>query len=489
MRLHRLLSDSAARRPGAVAVHGPQGPVTYQELDRLADRYAAALASRGVRAGDRVVIWSHKGVQTIAVMQAALRVGAIYVPVTGSNPPARLSLITASAAPALVVADAEAAERARAAGWADAPLRSFDELRSTVSEWARPQPHDGGADDPAYLLYTSGSTGEPKGVCLSHRNALAFVEWAVAELDLGADDRLSQHAPFNFDLSVFDLYAAFLAGASIHLVPQEMAYAPAQLVEFLRQREITVWYSVPSALSLMIREGGLLEAPPPPALRACLFAGEPFTLAHAQALRREWPKVRLLNWYGPTETNVCTSYEVTDADLERQGPLPIGTGCSGDRISLDPDDGGEGEIVVDGPTVMLGYWGREPQRGPYRTGDLARRDEAGHLHYVGRRDQMVKVRGHRIELGEIEAAISLLDSVAEVAVLVIGSGLASQLHAFVVPVPGQRPSLLAIKRHCAERLPTYMIIDKLHIQDDLPRSPNGKLHRVRLVDAVPAGER
>nr|ABO15844.1 amino acid adenyltransferase [Wenjunlia vitaminophila] len=469
-------------------MHSSEGPTTYRDLDRLADQYAAALLGRGVAPGDRVVIWSHKCTEAVAVMQAALRVGAIYIPVTGSNPPARLTKIVANAEPALVVADEDAAFRAHKAGWDRAPLLSLDELRRKASEGARPKPYENQPDEPAYILYTSGSTGDPKGVCISHRNSLAFVEWAAAEVAVGPQDRLSNHAPFNFDLSVFDLYAAFRAGASVHLVPQEMAYAPEQLVQFMRDRGITVWYSVPSALSLMIREGGLLDGPVPPALRACIFAGEPFAVHHVHALRKGWPQVRLLNWYGPTETNVCTWYEVTDADLERDRPVPIGRACSGDTVMLDPDNGDEGEVVVSGPTVMLGYWGKEPHRGPYRTGDMARRNSDGDLEYSGRRDHMVKVRGHRIELGEIEAAIASLDSVSDVSVLVVGSGLEAQLHAAVVSSQANRPSLLTVKRACAERLPTYMIIDKLHILDDLPRTANGKTDRARLTAAAEAGE-
>jgi clorobiocin biosynthesis protein CloN4 len=365
---------------------------------------------------------------------------------------------------------------------------TFAELDRDGTRAAHPLAHPRGPDDPAYILYTSGSTGSPKGVSISHGNALAFVESAAKEVGVCPQDRLSNHAPFNFDLSVFDLYAAFLAGACVYLIPEEMAYAPDQLAAFVREHRITLWYSVPSVLGLMLRAGAL-PAGSAAELRVCVFAGEQFPIHQIRELRAAWPHVRLINWYGPTETNVCTSHEVDDADLALDRPLPIGRACSGDSVALDPDDGsGEGELVVSGPTVMLGYWGREPQRGPYRTGDLVRRDEDGVLHYLGRRDQMEKVRGHRIEPGEIETALGTHDAVADVCVVVVGSGLDARLHAVVVPAGDGRPSLLALKRRCAERLPTYMIIDRLHVLGDLPRTANGKVDRRRLTSAIASGE-
>lgn len=492
--LHDLVIRSAARTPDAPAVHGPDGAATYRELDRLADRFAAALVGRGVRPGDRVVLWSHKSVRAVALTQAALRVGAVYVPVSGANPPSRVGRIAADCGAALIAADEETALRAGAGGPELPGLTGLDELARAGGADAgthpdRPVRQASGPDDPAYILYTSGSTGAPKGVCVSHGNALAFVEWAAKEAGVGPRDRLSNHAPFNFDLSVFDLYAAFLAGAEVSLIPQEMAYAPEQLAAFVRERGITVWYSVPSVLGLMLRSDALDAAGSAASLRVCVFAGEPFPVAQARRLRAVWPGVRLLNWYGPTETNVCTAHEVTDADLAVDRPLPIGRACSGASVALLPDDtADEGELVVSGPTVMLGYWGREPQRGPYPTGDLVRRDADGTLHYVGRRDLMEKVRGHRIEPGEIENALGLHPAVAESCVLVAGSGLDAALHAVVVPAGERPPSLLEVKRHCAERLPTYMIVDRLHIVAELPRTPNGKVDRRRLTAAVESGE-
>ncbi|MGI5455112.1 amino acid adenylation domain-containing protein [Streptomyces sp. CA-249302] len=483
--LHHLVVRAAARRPDAPAVVDDAGTTDYRQLDRMADDFAAAFTARGVRAGDRIVLWAAKSARTVAAMQGALRIGALYVPVAPTNPVARLRRITDSCAPALVVTDESGAAALAAAPQAGPAADSVTEaaLLTEGARSPRPAAHSGAPDDPAYILYTSGSTGEPKGVCISHRNALAFVHWAAEATALTPDDRLANHAPFNFDLSVYDLYAAFLAGAAVRLIPADLAYVPDRLVDLVHDEGITVWYSVPSIILLMMREGRWTERPV--GLRVCVFAGEPFPLQQARELRAAWPGVRMFNWYGPTETNVCTAYEVTAADLSRTAPLPIGRACSGDTVVLDGDEDGLGEVVVSGPTVMLGYWGRPAHQGPYRTGDLARRDAHGELEYAGRRDHMVKVRGHRIELGEIEAALGTLDSVAEAVVTVRGSGLDARLHAIVVGRDGRRPGLLDVKRHCAQRLPGYMLVDTLQVVDELPRTANGKTDRAAL-QAVPA---
>ncbi|GAA1375915.1 D-alanine--poly(phosphoribitol) ligase [Streptomyces beijiangensis] len=478
------MTEAARRTPDALAVAAEDHHLSYAQLDALADRFAAALAGRGVRPGDRVVLWGGKSALAVALMQGALRTGVVYAPVAAANPAVRVARIAADSEAVLVVADETAGDEPGALG--GAAVITLSGLLAEAPHGVAPEPYDNAPDDLAYILYTSGSTGTPKGVCLSHRNALSFVDWAVRLLDVRPHDRLSNHAPFNFDLSVFDLYGAFRAGASVHLIPPEMAYAPAQLVEFIRERRISVWYSVPSALALMMREGGLLEGQAPAGLRACVFAGEPFALPQVQALRRSWPGVRLLNWYGPTETNVCTCYEVTQGDLERTGALPIGSPASGDTLTLATGDK-EGEIVVSGPSVMLGYWGFPRHRGPYRTGDLGRLGPDGELEYAGRIDHMVKVRGHRIELGEIETVLSAHEAVADAAVVVVGEGLEGQLHATVVAAGDTSPRLLELKRHCARNLPTYMIFDVLHVRDALPLTPNGKTDRPALLASIQGG--
>ncbi|MBB5959528.1 clorobiocin biosynthesis protein CloN4 [Saccharothrix tamanrassetensis] len=482
--LHDLVRDSARRSGSSVAVTAADGSLGYAELDREADRLGHRLSSLDVRAGDRVALWLPKSTVSVVAMQAALRLGAAYVPVDPLSPVDRAVRVIRDCEPKVVITSEDGAE-----ALGDAFPTLCVELGGEPVEplpEVRPSP-----DDLAYILYTSGSTGTPKGVRISHRNALAFVEWAAQELEAEAADRFANHAPLHFDLSVLDLYVAFLAGASVHLVPQETAYAPRLLVELLAAQRISVWYSVPSVLILMARDGDLLTTDLPH-LRAVLFAGEPYPVDHLRALRAHFPGVRLLNLFGPTETNVCTYYEVADVPGHWIHPVPIGRVCSGNRAWVVREDGSpaapgeEGELVVDGPTVMLGYHGAEPHTGPYATGDRVVLREDGDFHYLGRRDDMVKIRGNRVELGDVEAALQSHPDVSEVAAAVTGSGISARLVAYVVLAEGRPFTLLDAKRHCASLLPRHMLVDRVHPLPRLPRTANGKVDRRALAALSPA---
>lgn len=481
MMLHHLLSRMAAQRPDAPAVRDTTGEHSYAKLDARANQLGHALLDLKVKPGERVGILLPKGLDSLAAMQAILRIGAIYVPLDPLSPASRTGAVITNCSMSAVVTDRASAE----VGVRTLDPAAMDLLPGIQSVKAIPDP-GGKADDPAYILYTSGSTGAPKGVCLSHRNALAFVEWAAAEVELTSKDRVSGHSAFHFDLSVFDIYATYLAGAQLIIVPETIAFLPAALVDLLCDHDVSVWYSVPSVLVLMAEQGGLLDRTPR-ALRTMIFAGEEFPTKALARLRQALPLVRMLNWYGPTETNVCTAFDVAGWEIG-SGRVPIGTAVCGDKISVVRDDGtqvGVGErgmLICEGPTVSLGYWGGvlEPGR-RHHTGDIVEVLPSGDLSYVGRQDRMVKVRGHRIELGDVEVALQAHPAVREVAVAAIGSGTLGKLVAFV-RAEGSKPTLLAVKRYCAERLPRYMIVDEVRYVSEFPRTANGKIDYVLLRD-------
>ena len=347
--------------------------------------------------------------------------------------------------------------------------------------------------DLAYVLYTSGSTGAPKGVMLSHANALAFVGWAAETFGVRAEDRLSSHAPLHFDLSVFDLFAAAYGGAAVVLVPSRTSVFPVELARFIEVNGITVWYSVPSILTALTLHGDL-RAGSLPTLRAVLFAGEVFPTKHLRRLMQLLPHARFFNLYGPTETNVCTYHEVRPLP-EDATAIPIGKAIDGvDAFALT--DAGEtaapgevGELCVRGASVMQGYWGdaertaKVLRAAAYHTGDLVRRDADGDYWLLGRRDAQIKTRGYRVELGEIEVALHEHPAVSDCAVVAMPDDeVTNRIAAFVVGARAITESELV--RHCADRLPRYMIPEVFAMVPELPKTSTGKVDRRSLREAL-----
>jgi amino acid adenylation domain-containing protein len=504
MNLADVFSASAKANPAAPALVLQGRVTTYGELDALANRVARFFEANGVRRGDRVAIWLEKGPLAIASMQAAMRLGAAYVPIDPLAPAVRAATIANDCDVRVVVtsgvryltwksegpirpstrvllADESHAARDGETVLTIADARAFDDAPIERPECAE--------DELAYILYTSGSTGTPKGVCLSHGNAYAFVNWCFESFSPTSADVFSSHAPFHFDLSVCDLYVAFMAGARVVLIPDTDAFVPEALVDVLAREKITVWYSVPSVLVLMMQLApALTEAAK--SLRVLLFAGEPFPTTQLRRLREIAPHPVYWNLFGPTETNVCTAHRVDSLDADAT-TISIGLPASGDRCWIAREDGTEaaegemGELIVDGPTVMLGYWGRDRTFGkPYPTGDLVRRDAEGRYWYHGRKDAMLKVRGHRIEPREVESVLELHPSVERAGAYKRGDGTASKLCAAVVVRPNHKaPTLLELKRLCAERLPRSMIIDALTAIESMPVTRNGKVDR-RALEAL-----
>ena len=518
--VHDLLAESAARFPDRVAVVDGERSATYAELEATANRLANLLADCGVERGDRVGLYLEKSLEAVTGIYGILKAGATYVPLDPGAPPARLGTIAGDAGLRCLLTSTEKADEWAALVAEGAPVETLVVLNAADGDVAGPEsvrvvtstalaayPGESPPEVPrssadlAYILYTSGSTGVPKGVMLSHLNAMAFVDWAAEEFGVTEADRLSSHAPLHFDLSVFDLYAAARAGAAVVIVPDQLALFPVELAKWIRDAGITVWYSVPSILTLLLLRGKLAEVELP-ALRTILFAGEVFPTKHLHRLMELLPNLRFANLFGPTETNVCTWYEVPRWAGEPPASIPIGRAITDVEVFAVREDGtvapaGEvGELYVRGPTVMQGYWGDHERTARtllrewngetggypvYRTGDLAYVDENGEWIFLGRRDSQIKSRGYRIELGDVEAALNQHPGVVECALVAIPDEMVTnRIKAYVVRRNDVGDDEL--NRFLGERLPRYMAPELYEFRDDLPRSSTGKIDRRTLAE-------
>jgi amino acid adenylation domain-containing protein len=514
--LHRTLEDAARQAPGHPAVEEGEQPanvLTYGDLAALSDRVRDRMRRMGVGPGDRVGIYVRKSIDTVATIFGVLKAGAAYVPVDPGAPAARNAYILndCSVRVAVVEQRFEAGVRAEMArlgpgpqllvldgaggGMALAAALDQEDMRNPAPATATAVP---GPNDLAYILYTSGSTGRPKGVMLSHANAASFIDWSSEVFTPTDADRFSSHAPFHFDLSILDLYVSIKHGATLVLIGEEVGKDPRRLAPLIAERRLTVWYSAPSILSLLAQHGDL-QGCDLSALRLVLFAGEVFPVKHLRALQALLPRPRYFNLYGPTETNVCTFYEIPGRiPDERTEPFPIGRACSHacTRVvdgELRPVTAGqEGELCVSGAGVMLGYWNLpEPSARAflvdddgvrwYRTGDIVVEGADGAYVFLGRRDRMVKRRGYRVELGEIEAQLYQHPAVREAGVIALADSEAGvRIKAFLTCHEGRRPSLIEMKRFCADHLPPYMIPDLFSFRPALPKTSTDKVDYQRL---------
>jgi amino acid adenylation domain-containing protein len=525
--LQQLLTDSATRSPQRPALAVGTRTLSYAELDGLSNQVARALLAQGVASGDRVGILVPKSAAAVVALFGVLKAGACYVPLDPKSPATRLSAIMTDSAITVVLADQATAHQAAALAGRVPRLRTVIVTGPHWGKGAPPGPADGAAasgpevvpwdavlaeaagaldavasveTDLAYILYTSGSTGTPKGVMISHRASLTFVDWSVGCTGLGEQDRVSCPAPLNFDLSVFDIFATLKAGACMVVVPEVTVMFPSKLAQWLETEQISFWYSVPSVLTMLATYGNL-RGHDHRRLRAVIFAGEVFPAKHLSTLMAELPGPRYLNWYGPTETNVCTWYEVPPG-AELTAPVPIGKGCANTEVFAVTSDGHrvakpgeEGELCARGPGLMSGYWGdTEKTRQTlvanpfqpaydelaYRTGDLVTLDDEGNFLYLGRRDGMVKTRGYRVELGEVETAIYAHPAVREAVVLAVPDEmLGSRLRA-IVCADGDGLTREEFIEHCRRHLPAYMVPDMVEFREALPRNSNGKVDRALL---------
>jgi amino acid adenylation domain-containing protein len=517
--LQHWVTEQASRRPGAGALVFKRERLTYEALERASNRLAHLLRDAGCARGDRVCLLGPKSPAAIVAILGVLKADAVYVPLDPGSPAPRLEKMIASCDNRWILASGNVGPTLEtllaspglagrhAIGWlgADRPPDGVA-VQFTTSDLAaypdRPPASVNSPEDPAHILFTSGSTGTPKGVVITHANVQRFIEWAVSYFGTTADDRISGHPPLHFDLSTFDMFGTFAAGAELHLVPPELNLLPHKLAELIRSAELTQWFSVPSALNYMakfdvVRHGDF------PSLRRVLWCGEVFPTPALIYWMQRVPHATFTNLYGPTEATIASGYYTVPAcPSSEDETIPIGQACGGEELlvldeQLRPVPPGEvGELYIRGAGLSPGYW-RDPEKTRaaflpypggaagdriYRTGDLATVGTDGLVRFLGRVDSQIKTRGYRVELGEIEAALHALGTLRECAVV----GIPTQdfdgtaIGCAYVPLTGADVTPPGLRAELARALPPYMLPSRWLTLDELPKTSNGKIDRRRL---------
>ncbi len=475
------LESTALRDPGHPAFEDGSTALSYQQLLTRAQEVGSFLHER-ISPQSPVLVLMDKSPDCIAAMLGAVYAGCFYTPVDPAMPLTRMQLIAGVLKPACILCSARYRETAEKL--AAVPVHVMEDVPCRIDQLGLTEVRHAHIDsDLLYVLFTSGSTGVPKGVAITHRSVIDFIEWACDALDVTADCRFGNQAPLYFDNSVLDIYCAIRMGACVHFIPRRYFTFPGKMTAYLKEADINTLFWVPSALT-GVAASGALTACVPEQLERVWFCGETMPCKTLNAWKAVLPHARFVNMYGPTEiTDVCTWFPV-ERDFADEDVLPIGFPCANTRIILD-----EGEICVAGTCLSPGYYNapeqtarafvRNPHRPQvvemmYRTGDLGAYNDRGELMFLGRRDGQIKRQGYRIELSEIESALCAHGQVDEGCVLYDG-----RLEKIVAYYAGSAEDK-DLRSHLKERIPKYMMPDHLVLRESLPKTGNGKIDRVLL---------
>jgi amino acid adenylation domain-containing protein len=513
--LSQLIERSADRVAEQAAFRCPPNAITYAELARTCNQLANFLGEEGVRRGDRVGILLPRCLESATAVHGILKAGTAFVPIDPATPIARMRRIIEDAGIRHLITNGR--QRGSVEELLRAPstiesilgvdhlethvrLHAWESLAGFSSRSPNTSIHE---QDLAYIMFTSGSTGRPKGIAHTHFSGLSYAELSAATYDVNSNDCIGNPSSLHFDMSTFGYFTGPWAGATTVIVPDAYLKLPASLSAMMQAERMTIWYSVPFALTQLLLRGAC-EQRDLSSLRWVLFGGEPIPAKHLHALMLAWPHARFSNVYGPAEVNQCTYYHVPpiteDAAADDAKPIPIGKVWNRTEGLVLVDGrpariGEAGELLIRSPTMMRGYWARPDldaaafyrrEVGPnfsdvfYRTGDLVRLDPDGNYAFLGRQDRQIKLRGHRVEMDDIEVTISAHPDVEEVgAYPVIRHGEVVEIAATVLlREPRVNPTRLEdIAAFAAKHLPAYAVPTQLSFTDALPRTTSGKIDR------------
>jgi len=478
-----MISHPLVGKISSIAYQFPDSPaliendgssLTYRELQVRVSEIVESLQLAGVCPGQRVALLQNKSCLHIATLLAVAECRAIIVPIDPQAPLHRIEYLLGDLQPHFLIAESKRVPAS--------VIESAKQNSHFTDSYSLLQFHTSAIanSDLAYILYTSGSTGMPKGVCISHEALDAFVNWSTTTVPLSNSDRVASIASTHFDLSLYDIFVALSCGAALYLFDSEIVKNARMMTKMLSENKITSIYATPSFLSAIVLYGKI-EKYQWTVMRQVLFAGEVFATKHLHALMGTWREARYYNLYGPTETNVCVWYEVVTKENERTAPYPIGKICEGLHFQVDAS----GELLIGGKHVASGYLNSAELTEDkfftlegirwFKTGDKVTQDNQGNLVYAGRIDRMIKRRGYRIEPIEIENALLHHSVIRESAVTTFANEEGEiQIAAFIVMQKDKSESAASLKTFLLKYLPDYMVPDRIIEMSEFPKTSSGK---------------
>lgn len=486
------LEKSERDFPLKTAVVDEKGSDTYSQLADKARRVGSFLLKKGLRTNDVVVVLLGKERAALPAFWGANYAGAVYAPMDCHAPVGRLQLIMEVLRPACVLTDEENRGKALELAPADKVFLLEEACESAPDrgrlEAIQRQRID---TDPVYIICTSGSTGVPKGVVISHRAVIDFTEEASESMEFSCEEVFANQAPFYFDASVPDLYCTIRNGATLHIIPEKWFSFPIQVLEYIRDNGVNAFFWVPSALIVTANLRALREVDVT-CLKKIMFCGEVMPVKQYNMWKKYVPDAKYVNYYGPSETTYASTYYVIDREFGNEEALPIGRAALNTGVLiLNEEDkpcapGETGELCIRGSGVALGYYNNPEKtqeafvQNPlasfyrdimYRTGDLVKENARGEIEYVGRKDFQIKHMGYRIELGEIEAAAVSASGVSRA-----GCVYHEKRQTIILLYEGGA-DVESIKAELKKRLPDYMIPGNIIHLDAMPMNANGKIDR------------
>lgn len=491
------LENSREKYSDKIAVIDEMGAVTYDEFVNISKAIGSKLATyTGMR--KPVAVLADKSIDTLSTFFGIVYAGCFYVSFNPELPEVRLNQVQSVLNAEYIITDEEHLDRAKSLVSEDKILLIEDLKKAPIDEDVLKDIRSKVIDtDPLYANFTSGSTGVPKGVVVSHRSVIDFIRVFTDLFDFNEMDIIGNQAPFDFDVSVKDIYSSIRMGATLVIIPRKYFSKPVELLDFICDKKITTMTWAVSALCLITTFHGL-DYKVPETVNKILYSGEVMPLKHLKEWMSHLPNTKFVNVYGPTEITCNCTYHVIDRDRDYEGGVPIGKAFPNEHVFLLSEDNKEvtdedeaGEICVRGTALALGYYKAKEQtdknfvQNPlndayidmiYRTGDLGKYNANGEIVFSGRKDFQIKHMGHRIELEEVEAAMAKIEGIERVCC--VFDDVKSKLYGFYIGDMDKKE----LHRRMSEKLPAFMIPNALRKVEDMPLTKNGKIDRKQLLE-------